>query len=370
MRHDADLPLRPVVEIDLDALAANYRMVRALAARAETAGVVKCDAYGLGSGPVSRTLAGEGCRTFFVAYAEEGAALRQGLTQSHADARIFVFNGPDAASIAMFADARLTPILNTRDQVNLWAAAGAGAPCAVHVDTGMNRLGLARADFEAAAEGGGLNIVLALSHLSCSSEPGHSENHRQRQAFIECASRLPQARASLSASGGALIGPEFHFDLIRPGALLYGISPFDQPDLRVLPVARLTAPVVQIRRARKGECVGYDAAFTLPEDSTLATVLLGYGDGAHRAAGSGAHGVRAEAVLAGRRCPILGRVSMDLIVLDATSCQGIAIGDRAEFFGPSLPIDEAAARWGTIAYELLTSLGPRVQRRYVSSRRG
>lgn len=370
MPHDADLPLRPVVEIDLDALAANYEFLRALAQGAETAAVVKCDAYGLGAGRIGKTLAGLGCRSFFVAYPEEGAALRRAIGNSAASSRIYIFNGPDPASLPLFASSDLTPILNTLEQARLWAASGEGAPCAIHIDTGMNRLGLPPEDVDAAAAIAGLNVVLAMSHLSCSSEPGNSENAAQREAFVEIARRFPNARRSIAASGGAMIGPERRFDLIRPGAALYGVSPFDAPEARLRPVARLTAPVVQIRHAPKGRAVGYGAAARLNRDSTLATVLLGYGDGVHRAAGSSADKPGGEAVLRGRRCGILGRVSMDLIVLDATDVLGLALGDRAEFFGPAMPIDQAAAASGTIGYELLTSLGPRVLRRYVSGGRG
>lgn len=369
MRPDEDLPLRPVVEIDLDALVDNYRLLRALGPGAEIAGVVKCDAYGLGAGQVGRTLAAAGCSTFFVAYPDEGAALRNALPAGD-PARIFVFNGPDPESLRVFETAGLTPILNTMDQANLWARAGGGAPCALHLDTGMNRLGLPPSDLNRVAALTGLNVELFMSHLACSSDPAHSENARQRAQFLAHAGRFPGAALSLAASGGALIGPDYHFDLIRPGAALYGVSPFDAPEPRLKPVARLTAPVLQIRRASKGEAVGYSASAALSRDSTLATVLLGYGDGVHRSASPGPPRPSTCAMLGGKRCPILGRVSMDLIVLDATECEALAIGDRAEFFGPSLPIEEAAQAWGTIGYELLTSLGPRVQRRYVARQRG
>ena len=363
MQSGAELPVRPVVEIDLGAIVANFRLVQALAPKAETAGVVKCDAYGLGAGPVAGALAEAGCRTFFVAYPDEGEALRRALPPSAAPARIFVFNGPDPHSLAQFRESNLSPILNSTEQARLWAEAGGGAPCALHIDTGMNRLGLPQAEVDAVAAQSGLTIGLVMSHLSCSSEPGHSENARQRQAFLRAAERFPGARRSLSASGGAMMSGDYHFDLVRPGAALYGVSPFDVADARLRPVARLTAPVVQTRRAAKGETVGYGAA-VLDRDALLATVLLGYGDGAHRASAP-----RGEALLGGERCPILGRVSMDLIVLDATKARPLAIGDRAEFFGLDLPIDEAAARRGTIGYELLTGLGPRVLRRYVSGGR-
>jgi alanine racemase len=200
-----------------------------------------------------------------------------------------------------------------------------------------------------------------MSHLACASEPGHPMNEIQRGAFETAASRFPNAKRSLSASGGALMDARFHYDLVRPGVALYGASPFDVRVEGLLPVARLTAPIVQIRDLAAGETIGYGATFAAPRAMRTATVALGYGDGFLRAAGN-----RGAAIVRGALCPILGRVSMDLTVLDASAAHGAAAGDRAEFFGPARAIEKAAADAGTLAYELLTDLGRRVTRVYTS----
>lgn len=355
-------PSRPTVEIDLDGVCANYRMLAAAAARAETAAVVKCDAYGLGATPIARALAArEKCRTFFVAYPHEGAALRAALADIADDAVIYIFNGPDANTLAVFRRHALTPVLNTLAQAELWSRKGGGSPAALHIDTGMNRLGAPTAEIGAIAALG-LNLDLVMSHLACASDPDHKLNERQRLDFQKAAALFPGVRRCLAASGGALLAPAFHYEMIRPGVALYGVSPFDAPDRRIRPVATLTAPVVQLRDVKVGETAGYGATKRFEKEARLATVALGYGDGFPRAGGN-----RAAAILGAARCPIAGRVSMDLIILDISNApQPVEIGDRAEFFGVRLPIEEAAAACGTIAYELLTGLGGRVFRRYLS----
>jgi alanine racemase len=352
----------PTVDVDLDALRANYRFLTSLVAGAECAAVVKCDAYGLGAAATAPALHVEGCRTFFVTYPEEGAALRRALGPRGAE--ILIFNGPDASSLDMFRSARLTPVLNSLDQARFWAERAPMASAALHIDTGMNRLGAGLDEIEAIAALGPLRVSLAMSHLAAPSEEGGPLCERQRLAFDAAAARFPGARRSLSASGGALMDPRYLYDLIRPGVALYGASPFDRPDARLKPVARLTAPVIQLRDARAGASVGYGGSYVVSRPSRLATVALGYGDGYPRAAGN-----KGAAHLGGGLCPIAGRVSMDLIVLDATDAGAIKEGDRAEFFGPHLPIEIAAERAGTISYELLTGLGPRIIRRYFAGGR-
>ncbi len=355
--------LSPTVAIDLDALAANFDAVKAAAPAAECGAVVKCNAYGLGAAQVGKKLADAGCKTFFVTYAQEGVALRKALGSGR-EAVIYVFNGPNEESLPAFRDFRLKPVLNGAEQARLWAGRSHEA-AALHVDTGMNRLGAAQSEIAAIAAIDGLKIDLFMSHLACASDPAHPMNDRQRQAFVAAASNFPKARLSLSASGGAFLAREFHFDLVRAGIALYGASPFDRPHPRLKPVARLTAPVVQLREVNAGETVGYGATRAFSAPAKLATVALGYGDGFLRAAGN-----RGAAWLGGALCPIVGRVSMDLMVLDASGArEAVKIGDRAEFFGPNLAIEDAAATAGTIAYELLTDLGPRIARRYLSCER-
>ncbi len=336
---DAPKTAGPWVDIDLDALCANYAMIRATAPGAEVAAAVKCDGYGLGAGAVSATLAErEGCRTFFVAYPEEGAALRQHLRAIAPAPEIYVFNGPTPKTMALFKEHALTPVLNTTEQAHEWAAANPGAPAALHADTGLNRYGAPISDLHAISEMSGLNITLFMSHLACASAPENEMNRRQRDLFITASAKFPEARKSLAASGGALIGDRYHFDMLRVGIALYGGSPFDDPDPRIKPVAALRAPVIQIRNARAGETVGYDATQKLRRDSVLATVALGYGDGFPRAASN-----RASGYINGAVAPIAGRVSMDLITLDVSDLPDRPkIGDIAEFFGPHAPIHDTA----------------------------
>jgi alanine racemase len=340
----------PLLEIDLAAICENYRSLALAAPGATPAGVVKCDAYGLGADAVGRALQErEGCRVFFVAYSEEGAALRNALG---GEAEIFVFNGPFPETLSTYRDCKLTPVVNTLEQAALWRAEMNGAPAALHIDTGMHRLGLPPGDISRLLSSGALNVSLIMSHLACASDATHQMNSRQLQLFSDIARQFPNARRSLSSSGGAVIGEGFAFDLTRLGVGMYGVSPLDSGAAPMKPVARLTAPVIAVHEIRAGETVGYGATYAADRDSILATVSLGYGDGFPR---SGSN--RSAAYVAGAVCPVAGRISMDLIVLDVTAAARLEVGDRAEFFGPNLLIDNAAASCGTIGYELLTAIG-------------
>ncbi|PQA85780.1 alanine racemase [Hyphococcus luteus] len=350
----------PWIDIDLGALCDNYAMLAGAAPGVPLAPAVKCEAYGLGAGPVARTLCNRaGAREFFVVYPEEGAALRAALND--ADSVIYCFGGPAEETLPIFDTAKLTPVLNSLDQAALWAARKPGAEAALHLDTGMNRLGAPVSSLADIAAVNGLNITLVMSHLACASEPDHPKNREQRARFMEAAQNFSGARLSLAASGGALMGKEYHFDLIRPGIALYGGSPFAQDDARIKPVAALRAPILQIRHLAPGETVGYDAAFTAERPTRIATVAIGYGDGYPRA-GAG----RGEAIIHNERARIVGKVSMDFVTLDVTDLKKPAEpGDIAEFFGPSLRLFEAAAAAGRTAYDFLTGLGGRAHRRYL-----
>lgn len=352
----------PWVDIDLGAVCANYTMLCDGAPDAETAAVVKCDAYGLGMKPVATALAERaGCNTFFVVYPEEGLALRDALKTACPSAKIYIFNGPQPGMAGLFESAGLTPVLNNYDQAKRWADEAPGAPAALHIDTGMNRLGAPLRELTDIASLATLNIELAISHLACASDPAHPKNAEQRALFIEASGKFPDARKSLSASGGAMMSKDYHFDLLRPGIALYGGTPFDKDDERLTPVAALRAPVVQIRHAAPGETVGYGATFPVTRPTTLATVALGYGDGFPRAGSN-----RAEAFIGGARAKIAGRVSMDLISLDVTGLPTAPeIGDAATFLGDGVSLFEAAEACGTAPYEMLTGLGGRVDRRYL-----
>lgn len=343
----------PRLTIDLDAVAANWRALDALTAPAvETAAVVKADAYGLGAGRVAPALAAAGARTFFVATAEEGAALRAALGGA---ATILVLAGLTAGDAAVCIADDLVPCLSTARQVADCSLLMPGRPCAVQIDTGMNRLGLGPAELPALAGPlRRLSPVLALSHLACSDEPGHPHNARQAAAFAACAAHLPGVRLSLAATGGILLGPPVHHDLTRPGIGLYGGLPF----AAARPVVSLALPVLQVRDIAPGETVGYGATWTAPRPSRIATLGAGYADGLMRALAAGG-----AALLAGdRRCPLVGRVSMDLVTADVTDLP--AVPDHLAVLDEHQTIDDLARAAGTIGYEILTSLGGRYERVY------
>lgn len=349
----------PWIDIDLSALCANYAMIREAAPAAAMSAVVKCDAYGLGTAPIARALfEREKCKTFFVVYPEEGAALREILQTS--DATIYVFDGAREETLPLFERHKLLPTLNSLEEAGLWSKRMGDAPAGLHIDTGMNRRGASMHEVPAIADLN-LNIVMAMSHLACASEPSHPKNSLQRNMFAETAQHFPGAQFSLAASAGALMGEDYHFDLIRAGIALYGGTPFNDDDERIRPVVALKAPVVQLRDIDPGETVGYGAAFTAARPTRIATLAIGYGDGFPRA-GAG----RASAVINGERALLAGRVSMDFITVDVTDMKNPPkLHDIAEIFGPSLRIHEAAQHCGMVPYDLLTGLGGRIDRRYL-----
>jgi len=368
MPADVNLEGRARLTIDLGALAANYRTLADIGGAAETGAVVKCDAYGLGLGPAAQALAAAGCRTFFVVQGGEGIELRAVLERLQVAADIYVFNGCAPGAENLFADHALHPVLNTQEQVARWRAAaaalGRALPAALHVDTGMNRLGLDEAALEGASRPGGLSGVdlrLIMSHLACGAEPSHPMNMRQKERFDAARARLPEAPASLANSAGVFMGAGFHYDLTRPGIALYGGGPFGRPEPALRPVARLEAPVLQVRRLKAGERVGYGAAFEASADTVIATLGAGYGDGLFRAAGG-----RAQVWAGGALRPVIGRVSMDSLAVDLgpDGADALREGDMVELIGPNAPLDRAAAAANTISYELLTHLGSRFERRY------
>jgi alanine racemase len=318
----------------------------------ETAAVVKADAYGLGAAAVAPALAAAGARSFFVALAEEGAALRAILGPGPA---IHVFAGLMPGDAAAVAEHDLVPCLNSAAQMADFARQLPGRPCALQLDSGMNRLGLEPAELEAAA---GLLArlapVLALSHLACADAPSHPMNRAQADAFTAAAARLPGVRLSLAATGGILLGPGFHFGLTRPGVGLYGGLPF----AAARPAVSLALPVVQVRDLAPGEAVGYGADWTAPAPARIATVAAGYADGLPRALARGEVRLFAGDV----PCPLVGRVSMDLLTVDVTALPEVP--GHLEILNEHQTIDQLAEAAGTIGYEILTSLGGRYERVY------
>ncbi|MEM6649439.1 MAG: alanine racemase [Pseudomonadota bacterium] len=353
----------PFVNIDLSALVANYNALAGSIPNSAPGAAVKCNAYGLGLGPVSLALAERaGCQRFFVAYAEVGQTLRTLLSAQGFKAEIFIFNGPTTETLSLFKDYQLTPILNSVHQAEIWAEAFPDTPSVLHVDTGMNRLGVRNSDLGALQSMSSLSVEMVMTHLACGSDPTSTMTDRQRESFEAAANHFPHAKKSFAASAGALLGEKYGFDVARFGISLYGASPFADPDPRLTPVAQLMAPILQLWTAPAGETVGYDATHTLKRESRLATVGLGYGDGYLRSLSD-----KGAAVINDQRVPILGRVSMDLITLDLTDLKGdVNIGQPAEFFGPNLLIEDVAATAGSIPHELLTNLGGRIEKRYHS----
>ncbi|MCU4654752.1 alanine racemase [Roseibacterium sp. SDUM158016] len=337
------------LHIDLDALAANWRALDAMTA-CETAAVVKADGYGLGAVPVARRLAREGARRFFVAVAEEGASLRNALGEGP---EICVFSGHMEGDAAILAGARLTPMLNSPEQLSRHRHALPGAPYGVQLDSGMNRLGMEPADWAAVraeAEAGPLRIV--MSHLACADEPGHPANEAQLRRFREMTEGAGAPR-SLSATGGILLGADYHFELTRPGVGLYGGLPFAD----ATPVVSLSLPVIQVRDLAPGETVGYGCSFTATRPTRIATVAAGYADGLIRAMSG-----RATLFAGATPCPLAGRVSMDLLTVDVTDLAEVP--GSLDILGPSQGVDDLAGAAGTIGYEILTSLGSRYDRRH------
>ena len=344
------MPSPAVLSVDLSALARNFHTLQALTG-APVHPVVKADSYGLGANACATRLMAEGARTFFVARAAEGAALR---TTLGSEAVIYVLDGCHDGAAAQLKAADLRPVLNQPRQLRAWREAGGGA-CGLQIDTGMNRLGFRPEDAPEAFD----DLTLVMSHLACADEPGQPMNRRQREAFAAAAERYPGVIRSFANSGGCFLGRDYAFDAVRPGICLYGGGPEGRPDARIAAVATLSAEVLQVRDVPAGESIGYSRGFVAEGPVRVATVAAGYADGLLRA-----YSPRGAAWAAGETRPLLGRVSMDVCAVDVTGLD-VAVGDSVELFGANRLLDDAAAAAGTISYELLTSITARAPRRYV-----
>jgi len=353
----AETPHSATLRVDLDALARNFRALRARAEPAECAAVVKANAYGLGVERVARRLEREGCRKFFVATLAEARELRAIVTA----AEIYVFEGAVDGAVAKLAELYARPVLNTLEQVERWRGRG---PAALHLDTGMNRLGLGLAEVAALAKRRELTAGLALvmTHLACADEPDHPQNREQLERFERLRAQLPATPTSIGNSAGTLLGGPYRGDVVRPGIALYGGNPFSDRPNPMEAVVTLTAPVLQLRDLDEPQPVGYGATYLASPPARLAVVGLGYADGYPRNLGN-----CGAAAVQGRRVPVVGRVSMDLICVDvgALPRDAVRVGDSVELIGPTVGLDEVAAEAGTISYEILTGLGSRVTREYV-----
>ena len=358
-----------VLTVDLDAIVANWRKLEKAAVPAECAAVIKADAYGCGVDPVARALAAAGCKTFFLATVDEARAARAAVPS----ATLYALDGIFQNCGDAFAKTDCKPVIGDLNELAEWDVfcrrSGWEGGAAIHIDTGMNRLGLTITEAQGIVpriNAGDHGITLVMSHLACAEALNHPLNARQLATFREIASLFTGVPASLSNSSGIFLSPQFQFDLVRPGAALYGINPTPEADNPMQPVVDLKARIVQIRNVERGDSVGYGGTWTARRPTRLAIVSAGYADGYFRAAGSNDGTRGAEVVVAGKRCPIAGRVSMDLMAVDITDLEKNAVrrGHMATLIGEGITVDELAHHFGTIGYEVLTSLGPRYARVY------
>jgi alanine racemase len=358
------LSARPdtILEIDLDAIAANWRSLRARLKRgAEAAAVVKADAYGVGMTQVAPRLWRAGCRLFFVADAGEGLALRHLLPE----ARIAILDGFEAGASREFSRGRLIPVLNHLGQVKDWGKAGRGGPAILHVDTGMARLGMppeeaARLAVDATPLNG-IPLAGVMSHLTTAWNRAAKVNRTQLDAFCVLLKSLPPAPASLASSSGIFLGPAYHFDFVRPGAALYGANPLPGHINPMKQAIKLKAKILQVRNLDKGQAIGYDGTFRMKRNGRVATLAMGYADGWLRAASN-----RASVSIGDKRAPIVGRISMDLITINVTGINPELTqpGSYVYLLDGRYGVDDFARDAGTIAYEVLTQLGGKHHRIY------
>ncbi len=346
------------ITIELSRIVSNWQALSAVPGAKEVGAVVKADGYGLGSEQTCRALAEAGCQTFFTATMQEGAEVRD-IVGDAPD--IIVFHGMMDTEADLARDKRLKPVLNTLHQLRIWRMHGLAesAPAVLQFDTGMNRLGLRPEDVSAVIEMlDGRPVDMVMSHLACADEPDHPLNTTQRNLFLELAEHWPSARRSLANSAAMALGPDYMFDLTRPGIALYGAGVPMPTGTNLKPAMTLEAPILSVFMAPRGASTGYGATRRFGRIRRLATVALGYADGFPRAASNSGF-----AFIGGERCKIVGRVSMDMLTLDVTdlTCM-IAPGMMAELFGDQGNIEAQAREAGTLGYELMTCLGSRIER--------
>ncbi len=360
-----------ILTIDLEAIAANYQLLqKRLGDVTECAGVVKADAYGLGADKVGPALQAAGCKTFFVAQLSEAVSLRSIVPEPD----IFVLNGLMPGQETEFIHHRLFPVLNSLAQVDLWGQVARSSTtstqhhgAALHVDTGMSRLGLPRDEWQTLAadtsRADGIDLRYLMSHLACADSPGHPTNGEQLRNFAQCQGVFPALPASLSNSSGIFLGTDFHHQMARPGIALYGGNPTPDSANPMAEVVRLKGRIAQVREIDSPMTVGYGATHRVTGPAKIATVPVGYADGYLRCLGN-----RAFAYAGRHRVPVVGRVSMDLITLDVTGVpsQDCQPGALVDLIGGPVPVDDVAGWADTISYEILTSLGNRYHRVYIN----
>jgi alanine racemase len=361
-----------ILTIDLDAIVANYKLLRSKVTPGECATVVKADAYGCGIDQVTTALSRAGCQTFFVAHLSEARRVRA----IAPEAVIYVLNGFSAAAGSGFVETYARPVINSLVELAEWdhfvATTGFTGSAALHVDTGMNRLGLTIEEAAAIAaqiRSESHHIALLMSHLACADRPEHPLNDQQIRQFREIRSLFRGISSSLANSSGIFLDASAHCDVVRPGIALYGGNPMPGKPNPMRPVIELKAHIIQVRNLPKGSAIGYGATWTAKRDSRIAVIAAGYADGIARAAAIGDRAQPREVLVEGKRCPIVGRISMDLLALDVTDLPVSAVrrDQMVTLIGDGLTLDEVAAQAGTISYEVLSSLGDRYHRVWKSA---
>ena len=357
-----------VLSINLAALVANWQALSSRVAPATCAAVVKADGYGCGIEPVTEALAKAGCRTFFVADLSEARRVRA----VSPNAIVYVLNGLPPGTLSAYAEADARPVIGSLLECDEWfsfcTAQDWHGKAALHIDTGINRLGLSPQEVVSIAKRRELAHLFALvmSHFACADDPSHSLNARQMAAFARVRQLFPGLPGSLANSSGIFLGPDAHHDLVRAGGALYGANPTPAHLNQMRAVVRLEGRIIQVRHVASGEPVGYGASWTAKRASRIAVVAMGYADGIFRAAGGSDAKAGADAIVGGRRCALVGRISMDLLAIDVTDLPGDTPrrGDLAVLLDDDIGVDELASHAGTIGYEVLTSLGRRYRRVY------
>ena len=356
---------KPKLIVNLRALRDNYRTLKTMGG-VDCAGVVKANGYGLGAAEVVGALLKEGCTQFFVATPDEGLAVRD----AAGDAQIAILGGLYQGAEEFYLENHLIPVINSLEEMRRWRDFSAehdfALPYWLHIDTGMNRLGLGADETKQLIDdpdmADPLHMIGVMSHFACSDEKDHAMNKAQADAFAQVAKHFPDAQKSLCNSSGIFRDNAWHHDLLRPGYALYGGNPTPETDNPMKPVVTLEVPVLQTRTVNKGGSIGYGATHTFKADDETATLALGYADGFFRSASSSA-----SVYFKGQACPVLGRVSMDLVTIGIGHLgEKPAQGDMIEVLGPHQGVDALAASCGTIGYEILTSLGHRYSREYLS----
>lgn len=376
LRHvepDAPAGATGVITIDLPQIRANWRALAQRVAPAGCAAVVKADAYGLGAARIIPALYRAGCRNFFVATIDE-ARKAQGYTPG---ATIYVLDGILPGSAADIAAIGARPVMTGIEEARSWAALATGdvtaPPAALHVDTGLHRLGIGEAELDSLLADDGLvrrlDIALVMSHLACADEAGHPMNRTQLEAFRRLRAKVPKARASLAASDGLMLGRDYHFDLVRPGYALYGGQASPNRTTPVGPVVRVSVRILQVHEVLAGGTIGYSASYRALTPRRIATIAAGYADGVFRHASAGNGETGGAVSIRGQLAPIVGRVSMDLVTVDITEIEGPlpGRGDFVDLVGPGLPLETVGSGAGSIGYEVLTRLGARFHRNYVDA---